>query len=86
MSALHPTPTERKVTRSEWFAGAACVISAGSLVFSAGFVYGQTQENTRRITAVEGKVDPAVVDISSMKTSIDYLVAAERARQQRNGR
>ena len=86
MSIQHPTATERKVTRGEWFAGVACVISAASLIFSAGFVYGQTQENTRRVTELERKVDPAVVDISSMKTSIDYLVAAERARQERNGR
>lgn len=86
MSIQHPTATEKKVTRSEWFAGAACIISGSSLIFSAGFVYGQTQENTRRVTELESKVDPAVVDIAGMKTSIDYLVAAERARQQRNGR
>lgn len=86
MSIQHPTATERKVTRSEWFAGAACVISASSLIFSAGFVYGQTQQNTTDIRDLQAKVDPAVVDISSMKTSIDFLVAAERARQERNGR
>jgi len=86
MSIQHPTATEREVTRSEWFAGAACVISAASLIFSAGFVYGQTQQNTTDIRDLQAKVDPAVVDISSMKTSIDFLVAAERARQERNGR
>lgn len=79
------TPTEismdRKISASEWFSGIACLISAGTLVFSAGIVYGQTQDNTRRLGILEGKVDVALPDIASMKSDIKFLVRAEERRQ-----
>lgn len=72
---------ETKVNRSEWFAGFACLLSAGTLIFSAGILYGQTQDNSRRIGIVEGKLDQAIPDIAAMKADIKFLVRSEERRQ-----
>ena len=76
----------RKIGISEWFSGIACLISGCTLIFSAGVVYGQTQDNTRRLGVVEGKMDVAIPDIASMKADIKFLVEAERRRQDRDHR
>ena len=78
--------TEQKVTRSEMFAGVACFLSACTLIFNLGVVWGQTQDNTRRITSLESKMDRAVPDIAGMKADIKFLVAAEQRRQAKEGR
>lgn len=79
------TPNEetmrRKISASEWFSGIACLVSGMTLVFSAGVVYGQTQDALRRISIVETKVDEALPDIASMKSDIKFLVRAEERRQ-----
>lgn len=80
------TSTEQKVTRSEVFAGIACVLSACSLVFNMGVVWGQTQDNSKRISTLEGKMDQAIPDIAGMKSDIKFLVVAEQQRQVRMAR
>ena len=84
MSDLSSAET-RKITISEMFAAASFILSAASLLFTGGVVYGQTQDNTRRVAAVEVKIDKAVPDIARMEADINFLVRAEMARQQRSG-
>ncbi len=73
------------MTRSELFAGAACILSTASLIFTGGVVYGQVQRNAQDIIDVKSdirtKVDPAVLDIAGMKSDIKFLVRAEERRQ-----
>jgi hypothetical protein len=77
--------TEKKVTRSELFAGAALILSAASLIFTGGIVYGDVQRNANDIldmkSEIRTKVDPAVLDIAGMKSDIKFLVKAEERRQ-----
>lgn len=74
----------RKIGIGEWFSGFACLVSCATMIFSAGFLYGQTQESVRRIDALEIKVDAAIPDIAGMKADIKFLVEAERRRQDRD--
>ncbi len=73
------------MTRSEIFAGAGFVMSAASLIFTGGIVYGDVQRNATDIvemkTEIRTKVDPAVLDIAGMKSDIKFLVKAEEKRQ-----
>lgn len=73
----------RKLTISEIMAGVSFILSAGSCLFTAGVIYGQTQDNTRRVAVLEQKVDQVVPDIAGMKSDIKYLVQAEISRQAR---
>lgn len=73
----------RGVTRSEIFAGIACLISAGTLVFSLGVVYQQVQSQGERLDRVEQQVSTVVPDIAVMRTDIKYLVEQEQRRQRR---
>ena len=76
---------EKQVTRSEIFAGAGFVMSAASLIFTGGIVYGDVQRNATDIldmkSEIRTKVDPAVLDIAGMKSDIKFLVKAEEKRQ-----
>lgn len=73
--------TEQKVTRSEIFAGAAFLLSASSLIFTGGMIYGDVQRNTDDIREMKEKVDPALIDIAGMKSDLRFLVKAEERRQ-----
>ena len=72
---------EKKVTRSEVFAGGAFILSAASLIFTGGVIYGDVQRNSADIIEMKRKVDPAVLDIAGMKSDIKFLVKAEERRQ-----
>lgn len=72
---------EKKVTRSEVFAGVAFILSASSLVFTGGVVYGDVQRQASDIADLKSKVEPAVTDIAGMKSDIEFLVRAEEKRQ-----
>lgn len=72
---------EKKVTRSEVFAGVAFILSAASLVFTGGVVYGDVQRQAQDISDLKAKVEPAVTDIAGMQSDIEFLVRAEEKRQ-----
>ena len=83
--SFNATTTEHKVTRSEIFAGIALILSAASLIFTAGIIYGDVQRNTKDIYEIKQKVDPALLDIAGMKSDIKFLVTSEERRQERMG-
>jgi len=75
---------ETAVTRSEWIAGAAFVLSAGSVIWTGGVIFGQVQEHDRRIVAVESKLDSIVPRIERIDANVTIL--AERAAEDRKER
>jgi hypothetical protein len=83
MTDPQPTP-EKAVTRSEWIAGAAFVLSAASMVWTGGVIFGQVQEHDRRIVAVENKLDSIVPRIERIDANVTIL--AERAAEDRKER
>jgi len=77
-----PQPTsEKAVTRSEWIAGAAFLLSAASMIWTGGVVYGQVQDHDRRIIAVEDKLDSIVPRIERIDANVAML--AQRAAEDR---
>jgi hypothetical protein len=83
MTDPQPT-TETAVTRSEWIAGAAFLLSAASMIWTGGVIYGQVQEHDRRIVAVESKLDSIVPRIERIDANVTIL--AERAAEDRKER
>lgn len=75
---------EKAVTRSEWIAGAAFLLSAGSIVWTGGVIFGQVQEHDRRIIAVEDKLDSIVPRIERIDANVAML--AQRAAEDRQER
>ena len=71
------------MTRSEAFAGIACLLSAGTLIFSLGITYQQVQANTSRLERVEGQVGNFVPDVAVIKADVRYLAEQEQRRQRR---
>ena len=83
MTDPQPTP-EKAVTRSEWIAGAAFLLSAASMIWTGGVIYGQVQEHDRRITGVEDKLDSMVPRIERIDANVAML--AQRAAEDRQER
>ena len=81
--ASTPERAGRGVTRSEAFAGIACLLSAGTLIFSLGITYQQVQANTSRLERVEGQVGNFVPDVAVIKADVRYLAEQEQRRQRR---
>lgn len=82
-----PTQAENmeKVTRSLTIAELGVIISlvcsVGSLLFTAGIVYGDVQRNTDRIAILEPKVDAVSAKIERIDANVQFL--AEQARERR---
>jgi len=83
MTDPQPSP-ETAVTRSEWISGAAFLLSASSMIWTGGVIYGQVQEHDRRIVAVESKLDSIVPRIERIDANVTIL--AERAAEDRKER
>jgi hypothetical protein len=75
---------EKAVTRSEWIAGAAFLLSAASMIWTGGVIYGQVQEHDRRIVGVEDKLDSIVPRIERIDANVAML--AQRAAEDRQER
>lgn len=78
-----PERTDRRVTRSEAFAGVACLLSAGTLIFSLGITYQQVQANTARVERLEVQVGSFIPDVAVIKADVRYLAEQEQRRQRR---
>ena len=85
--AIARRKTEKAVARSEWISGAALLLSAASIIWTGGVIYGQVQEHDRRLGKVESKLDSIVPRIERIDANVAML--AQRAaedRQERKGR
>jgi hypothetical protein len=76
--------TEQKVTRAEWGVVLSLLLSAGSVIFSAGVVWTTVQEHDRRLIAVEAVQDDQGKTIARIDANVTFLT--ERAREDREFR
>jgi hypothetical protein len=73
-----------KVTRAEWIAISALVLTVCGQVFSLGVVYQQVQDHERRIVVEENKSDAMIPRVERIDANVQFL--AEQAREERNRR
>lgn len=69
----------RSLTIAELGVIISLVCSVGSLLFTAGIVYGDVQRNTDRIGILEPKVDQANARIERIDANVQFLVDQMRA-------
>lgn len=73
--------TETGVKRAEWGVVISLIMSAGTLLFSAGVVYGSVTDQGRRLQTVENKLEMQSMAITRIDANVAFL--AERAREDR---
>ena len=82
-------PTERRwqvsnITRAEVLAIIAVSLNILTLVFGAGVMWGDIQDQERRIVAVEQSTDQLVQKVERIDANVTFL--AELAREERGRR
>lgn len=68
----------RSLTIAELGVIVSLVCSVGSLLFTAGIIYGDVQRNTDRIGILEPKVDQANARIERIDANVQFLVEQVR--------
>jgi cell division protein FtsB len=81
---MEPFAMAEKITRAEWIAIAALVISILGGSFSLGVVYADVQSQGRRLDAVEQSNSALVQKVERIDANVSFL--AELAREERNRR
>jgi hypothetical protein len=71
-SAQQPDLT-KKLTMTEVGVIVSIFMSGASLIFTAGFVYGQVQTNSRRLDRIEPKVETLGERIERIDVNVDWL-------------
>ena len=69
------------VTRAEWLAFLAFLVSIGSFIFGLGVVYADVQDHERRLSAQENKMEMLGPRVERIDANVAFL--AERAREDR---
>ena len=79
---------EQALTRAEWIAAAALIISCGTGLYTAGIEVQRLNDHDRRLTAVEasqnmasGKIETLLVTTSRIDANVASL--AEQAKERR---
>ena len=70
------------MTKSEWGVVFSVLASAGSIVFSAGVVYGDLRDHERRLEIQEVKMDGIIPKVERIDANVTFL--AEQARDERS--
>lgn len=70
------------MTRAEWIAVAALLVSILGGAFSLGIVYADVQDQGRRLSDVERSTDALVAKVERIDANVQFL--AELAREERN--
>lgn len=74
----------RSITIAELGVIVSLICSIGSLLFTAGIIYGDVQRQTERINIIEPKVETLGARIERIDANVSFL--AEQAREQRAAR
>lgn len=69
----------RSLTIAELGVIVSLICSLGSLLFTAGIIYGDVQRNTERLRVLEPKVDAVSARIERIDANVQFL--AEQARE-----
>lgn len=72
------------VTRAEGIAISALALNVATLIFGLGVMWGDIQDNTRRIAEQERKMDGLIPKVERIDANVAYL--AERAKEEREAR
>jgi hypothetical protein len=72
----------RSLTIAELGVIVSLICSLGSLLFTAGIIYGDVQRQTDRLNVIEPKVDTLGARIERIDANVSFL--AEQAREQRS--
>ena len=76
-------PTPRSLmTKLEWGVVFSVLASAGSIVFSAGVVWGDLRDHERRLEIQEVKMDGIIPKVERIDANVTFL--AEHARDERS--
>ncbi len=76
-----PTPRS-PMTKLEWGVVFSVLASAGSIVFSAGVVWGDLRDHERRLEIQEVKMDGIIPKVERIDANVTFL--AEQARVERS--
>lgn len=74
----------RSVTIAELGVIVSLLCSLGTLIFTAGIIYGDVQRNSDRLNILEPKVEAVTVRIERIDANVSFL--AEQAREARQRR
>lgn len=75
-------PTPRSLmTKLEWGVVFSVLASAGSIVFSAGVVWGDLRDHERRLEIQEVKMDGIIPKVERIDANVSFL--AQQARDER---
>jgi hypothetical protein len=74
-----------KVTRAEWIAISALVLTVCGQVFSLGVVYQQVQDHERRMVIEENKSDAMIPRVERIDANVQFLAEQAREARQRRG-
>jgi MFS superfamily sulfate permease-like transporter len=75
---------ETGVKRAEWGIVISIVISLATAIFTVGYIYGQVQENTRRLLIVE--TDTRVMQTTLVRVDANVTFLTTRAIEDRADR
>lgn len=73
-----------KMTRAEWIAIAAFLVSLATTVFNLGVIYADVRNHDRRLTIVENSNSDLVRKVERIDANVSFL--ADLAREERNRR
>ena len=70
------------MTKLEWGVVFSVLASSGSIVFSAGVVWGDLRDHERRLEIQEVKMDSIIPKVERIDANVTFL--AEQAREERS--
>lgn len=75
-------PTGQKLmTKLEWGVVFSVIVSAASLIFSAGVVWTTVQQNTQEIAILKANRDATTDRLARIETKVDIILAERRVKQ-----
>lgn len=77
-----PSAPRSPMTKLEWGVVFSVLASAGSIVFSAGVVWGDLRDHERRLEIQEVKMDGIIPKVERIDANVTFL--AEQARVERS--
>lgn len=71
------------MTRAEWIAAAALIISCGTGLYTAGIEVQRLNDHDRRLTSVEASETASTVKIERIDANVSLLVEEAKERRER---
>ena len=75
---------EQALTRAEWIAAAALIVSCGTGLYTAGIEVQRLNDHDRRLAAVEASETISTVKIERIDANVSLLVEEAKERRERS--